>query len=81
MHLSRKICVKAFERTFNQKNLQANGQKYPTSFAGNHIRMLLRAWKFSHTITGENMEQMQGVLEQSFAFEEGEEYILKIAGE
>ncbi|SOD17731.1 Fic family protein [Pedobacter xixiisoli] len=46
-----------------------------------YIRMLLRAWKFSHTIAGESMEDMQSILEKSNAFEEGEEYILKIVGE
>ncbi|WAC41631.1 Fic family protein [Pedobacter sp. SL55] len=46
-----------------------------------YIRMLLRAWKFSETIAGANMDQMQVILDQSNAFEEGEDYILKIVGE
>lgn len=46
-----------------------------------YIRMLLRAWKFSATVFGENMDVINHVLNQSNAFEEGEDYILKIIGE
>jgi hypothetical protein len=43
-----------------------------------YIRMLQRAQLFSATIYGENMGQMLDVLKASDAFEEGEDYILKI---
>ncbi|UKJ06672.1 Fic family protein [Solitalea lacus] len=46
-----------------------------------YIRMLLRAWKFSTTIAGEDMNRIYHVLKQSNAFEEGEDYILRIDGE
>lgn len=42
------------------------------------IRMLQRAHKFSATITGQDMEAMQQVLEASNAFREGDEHILRI---
>jgi hypothetical protein len=40
--------------------------------------MLQRAQLFSATIHGEDMDQMLKVLKASDAFEEGEDYILKI---
>lgn len=43
-----------------------------------YIRMLQRAQLFSATIHGEDMDQMLDVLKASNAFEEGEDYILKI---
>jgi len=43
-----------------------------------YIRMLQRAQLFSATITGDDMDQMQGVLTASNAFREGEDYILQI---
>lgn len=46
-----------------------------------YIRMLLRAWRFSATVSGEDMDNIHDVLAQSNAFEEGEDYILKIVGE
>lgn len=46
-----------------------------------YIRMLLRAWKFSATIIGEDIDDMDHVLTHSNAFEEGEDYILRISGE
>ena len=42
-----------------------------------YIRMLQRAQQFSATIIGEDMEQMQAILEKSNAFKEGEEHILQ----
>lgn len=42
------------------------------------IRMLQRAQKFSATITGQDMDAMQRVLEASNAFREGDEHILRI---
>ncbi|MGJ1363237.1 Fic family protein [Sphingobacterium spiritivorum] len=42
------------------------------------IRMLQRAQRFSATITGEDMDAMQRVLEASNAFKEGDEHILRI---
>ena len=47
--------------------------------ADTYIRMLQRAQLFSATIYGEDMDQMQQVLQASHAFEEGEDHILKIA--
>ena len=46
-----------------------------------YIRMLLRAWKFSNTVSGEDMNKTYQLLERSNAFKEGEDYILKIGGE
>lgn len=43
-----------------------------------YIRMLQRAQLFSATIQGENMDAMQEILRASHAFEEGEDFILKI---
>lgn len=43
-----------------------------------YIRMLQRAQLFSATLIGENVEVMQGVLTKSNAFEEGDDYILRI---
>lgn len=42
-----------------------------------YIRMLQHAQQFSATIIGEDMEQMQAILEKSNAFKEGEEHILQ----
>jgi len=42
-----------------------------------YIRMLQRAQQFSATIIGEDMEQMQAILEKSNAFKEGEHHILQ----
>lgn len=44
-----------------------------------YIRMLQRAQLFSATIHGESMNGMLDILKASNAFEEGEDYILKIA--
>jgi len=46
-----------------------------------YIRILLRASKFSATIAGDDMDSIYQVLKQSNAFEEGEDYILRISGE
>lgn len=46
-----------------------------------YIRMLLRAWQFSATVSGEDMDKTHHLLTQSNAFEEGEDYILRILGE
>lgn len=43
-----------------------------------YIRMMQRAQLFSAAIYGEDIDQMQQVLRASNAFEEGEDYILKI---
>jgi len=43
-----------------------------------YIRMLQRAQLFSATLIGENVEVMQDVLTKSNAFEEGDDYILRI---
>lgn len=43
-----------------------------------YIRMMQRAQLFSATIYGEDMDQMQEILKSSNAFEEGEDYILRI---
>lgn len=53
---------------------QMTRRKLPETY----IRMLQRAQHFSATVTGEDMDQMQLVLEKSNAFKEGEEYILQI---
>lgn len=46
-----------------------------------YIRMLLLAWRFSATVSGEDIDNINHTLAQSNAFEEGEDYILKIVGE
>lgn len=43
-----------------------------------YVRMLQRAWRFSTTISGEDMDVIQAVLRKSNAFEEGDEFILRI---
>lgn len=43
-----------------------------------YVRMLSRAQLFSSTLAGEDMEQMNNILNMSNAFKEGNEYILKI---
>jgi len=53
---------------------QLTRRQQPDTF----IRMLQRAQQFSTTITGEDMEGMQQVLEASNAFKEGDEHILRI---
>lgn len=45
-----------------------------------YIRMLQRAQLFSATVYGKDMDQMLHILKASDAFEEGEDYILKIVG-
>ena len=45
-----------------------------------YVRMLSRAHEFSDTLVGENMEQLEAVLEQSNAFLEQTEGVLKIVG-
>jgi len=54
---------------------QLTRRQQPDTF----IRMLQRAQQFSATITGEDMDAMQQVLETSNAFKEGDEHILRIA--
>jgi len=54
---------------------QLTRRQQPDTF----IRMLQRAQQFSATITGEDMDTMQQVLEASNAFKEGDEHILRIA--
>lgn len=44
-----------------------------------YIRMLQRAQLFSSSISGISSEEIKNVLEQSNAFKEGDQYILKIA--
>ncbi|WP_346881288.1 Fic family protein [uncultured Algibacter sp.] len=44
------------------------------------IRMLNRAQAFSHTLIGNNMEEMEDTLERSSAFKESNEGVLKIIG-
>src|SRR5690606_7347325 len=53
---------------------QLTRRQQPDTF----IRMLQRAQQFSTTITGEDMEGMQQVLEASNAFKEGDEHSLRI---
>lgn len=43
-----------------------------------YVRMLQRAHRFSATITGEDMDGIQRLLEASNAFKEGDEHILRI---
>lgn len=43
-----------------------------------YVRMLQRALRFSATLTGEDMDAIQEVLEASNAFREGDEHILRI---
>ena len=45
---------------------------------GTYIRMMQRAQLFSSMIYGEDIDQMQEVLKASNAFEEGDDYILKV---
>jgi len=45
---------------------------------GTYIRMMQRAQLFSATIYGEDIDQIQEILRASNAFEEGEDYILKV---
>lgn len=42
-----------------------------------YIRMLSRAYEFSATVHGEDLDSMERYLRQCNAFEQGEEYILR----
>ncbi len=53
---------------------QLTRKQQPDTF----IRMLQRAQRFSAIITGESMDTMQQILEESNAFREGDEHILRI---
>lgn len=56
---------------------QLSRRKLPDTY----IRMLQRVQLFSATIIGEDMDQMQLVLEKSKAFKDGEEHILQFQEE
>jgi len=62
---------------YREDYIGALRQLTSTQLPDTYIRMLQRAQQFSATVVGEDMEQMQSILEISNAFKEGEEHILQ----
>lgn len=70
---TRIIIPKVYQEDYLGALRQLTRRQLPDTY----IRMLQRAQQFSATIIGEDMEQMQAILEKSNAFKEGEERILQ----
>lgn len=66
---------------FREDYLGALRQLTRRGITDTYIRMLQRAQRFGATLGGKTPEELRGILEQSNAFKEGSEHILRVMGE